>query len=144
MLEGQPFALAVALCHQAPRGRCEIGVGLGFARAAIDLDGGSVAPRQFEGDDGASVANHRAAHQPAQALRIGRLARLAWGHIGKAEFLQCLENARLQQRQEIVELDQIVLHWRRRQQEQETLVERIDEFPTLTRSVAVDGAPRQR
>ena len=136
MLEGQPFAFAVALRHQAPRGRCEFGVGLGFARAAIDLDGGSVAPRQFEGDDGAGVANHRAAHQPAQALGIGRLARLARGHIGKAEFLQCLENARLQQRQEIVELDQIVLHWRRRQQEQEALVERIDEFPTLTRSVA--------
>ena len=67
---------------------------------------------------------------------IGWLARLARGHIGEAEFLQRLEDAGLQQRQEIVELDQVVLHRRRRQQEQEALVERVDELPALTRSVA--------
>jgi hypothetical protein len=46
---------------------------------------------------------------------IGRLARLAGGHVGGAKFLEGLEDAGLQQRQKIIELDEIILHRRCRQ-----------------------------
>ena len=44
--------------------------------------------RQLQRHDRAGVADHGAAHQLAQALGIGRLARLARRHVGGAEFLQ--------------------------------------------------------
>jgi hypothetical protein len=113
MIKGQPLALGFASGRKAPRGNCEVGVGLGFARAGIDLDGRGVAPRELQGDDGSGITNHRAAHQRAQAFGIGRLARLARGHISEAKFLQGFEDAGFEQRQEVVKFDQIVLHRRR-------------------------------
>ena len=86
MMQGQPFAPCPTLCRQPPRGRREVGIGLRLPRRAVDLDGRGVAPRQLEGDDGAGVANHRAAHERAQSFGIGRLARLARRHIGEREI----------------------------------------------------------
>ncbi len=92
--------------------------------------------RQLQGDDGARVAHHGVAHQGPQALGIGGLARLAGGHIGGTKFLQRLEDARLEQREHVVKLAEIVLHRRRRQQKQEALVERVHQFVALARAVA--------
>ena len=72
----------------------------------------------------------------AQSLGIGRLARLARRHVSGAKFLERLEDARLQQGQQIVQLDQVVLHRRRRQQQQEALVERVHELAALAGAVA--------
>ena len=95
-----------------------------------------MAARQLQRDDGARVADHRVAHQLAQAFGIGRLARLARRHVGGAKLLQRLEDARLQQRQQVVELDQVVLHRRRRQQQQKALVQRVHQLVALARAVA--------
>ena len=92
--------------------------------------------RQLKGCHGACVADHGVAHQRAQALGIGRLARLARRHVGGAELLERLEDARLQQRQQIVELGQVVLHRRRREQQQEALVQGVDQLPALAGAVA--------
>ena len=104
--------------------------------AAIDPDRHGVTARQLQRHDRARVADHRVAHQLAQPLGIGRLARLAGGHVGGAKFLERLEDAGLQQRQQVVELDQIVLHRRRGEQQQETLVERVDQLVALADAVA--------
>ena len=92
--------------------------------------------RQLQRDDGARVAHHGAAHQLTQALRIGRLVRFAGRHIGGAKLLESLEDARFEQREQVVKLGEIVLHRRRRQQEQEALVERVHQFVAPARAVA--------
>ena len=92
--------------------------------------------RQLQCDDRARVAHHGAAHQFAQALGIGRLVRLAGRHIGGAKLLEGLEDTRFEQREHVVELGEIVLHRRRRQQEQEALVERVHQPVALARAVA--------
>ena len=111
-------------------------VGRPLALGAIHADRHGVTARQLQRDDGARVAHHGAAHQLAQALGIGRLARLARRHMGGAKLLQCLEDAGLEQRQQVVELGEIVLHRRRRQQQQEALVERVHQLVALARAVA--------
>ena len=92
--------------------------------------------RQLQRHDRARVAHHGVAHQLAQPLGIGRLARLAGRHVGGAELLQRLEDARLEQGQQVVELDEVVLHRRRRQQQQEALVQRVHQLVALARAVA--------
>src|SRR4029077_12506606 len=57
------------------------------------------------------------------------------GHIRRAKFLLRLEDPRLEQREQIVELDQIVLYRRGREQQQKTLIEPIDELPALAGSI---------
>ena len=107
---------------------------LGFG--AVDPDRRGMPARQFQRDDGARVAHHGAAHQLAQALGIGRLVRLAGRYIGGAELLRRLEDARLEQGEDVVQFGEVVLHRRRRQQEQEALVERVHQPVALARAVA--------
>jgi hypothetical protein len=76
-------------------------------------DGAGVPARQSEGRECSGVAHHGPAHQVAQTIAIDRFARFAWHHVGRPEILLGPENARLQQRQQIIQLDQIVLHRRR-------------------------------
>lgn len=53
-----------------------------------------------------------------------------------AKFPQCLENTGLEQRKHVVEFGEIVLHWRRRQQQQEALVQLIHQLVALACAVA--------
>ena len=115
-------------------GECAIGRAL--RGSALDPDRRGVTARQLERDHRAGVADHRPPHQFAQPLGIGRLARLAGRHIGGAELGQRLEDAGLEQRQEIVQLDEVILHRSRRQEEQEALVQGVDKLPTAARPVA--------
>jgi hypothetical protein len=57
---------------------------------------GGVSPWHPQRSQGAGVAHHHAAHQVAQFVAIGRLARLAWYHVRGAEFFLCLENTGLE------------------------------------------------
>ena len=84
----------------------------------------------------ARVAHHRAAHQVAQPLAVGRLAWLARHHVDRAELLLRPEDARLQQGQQVVELQQAVLHRRRRQQQQEAFLQAVDQPLAGARLVA--------
>src|SRR6266568_7625778 len=61
---------------------------------------------------------------------------MAGRHVGGTKLFLRLEDARLEQGQQIIKLDQAVLHRRCREQQQETLVERIDELPALARPIA--------
>ena len=97
-------------CSEVAYSRGQISVGAALAFGPLDPNGGGMTARQRQRDHGAGVADHGAAHQLAQALRVGRLAWLAGDHVGGAEFLQGLENARLEQGQQIVQLGQFVLH----------------------------------
>jgi hypothetical protein len=136
VLQREAVAGRSALGREPAHRAREVGIGRGLVRRAVHLERERVAARQLEGDDRARVADHRAAHQLAQAPGVGRPARMAGRHIGRAKLLLRLEDARLEQGEQIVELDQVILHGRRREQQQEALVERIDELPALARAVA--------
>ena len=92
--------------------------------------------RQLQGCHGACVTDHGAAHELAQIVDVGRLTRLARQHVGGTELCLRLEDAWFQQRQQIVKLDQVVLHRRRRQQQQKALVQGIDELPSRAGAIA--------
>ena len=59
----------------------------GLLRFRRGAQGGGMTPRQAQRGQSAGVADHHAAHQVAQLLAVGRLARLAMHHVGGAEFL---------------------------------------------------------
>ena len=122
--------------RQPPHRSRELAVGYRLDLGAIRADRHGVTARQFQRDDGACVAHHCAAHQLAKALGIGRLARLAGRHVSRAKLLQGPEDAGFEQRQQVVELGEIVLHRRCRQQQHEALVERIHQLIALARAVA--------
>ena len=135
MMQREPVS-AASLGRQPARRCGQLLVGRPLALRAVHADRHGVTARQLQRHDGARVAHHGVAHQRAQALGIGGLARLAGGHVGSAKFLQRLEDARLEQREHVVELGEIVLHRRRRQQQQEALVERVHQFVALAGAVA--------
>jgi len=56
--------------------------------------------------------------------------------VGRAKLAQRLEDAGLEQREQVVELGEVVLHRRCRQKEQEALVEGIHQFVALTGAIA--------
>ena len=62
--------------------------------------------------------------------------RLARRHMDGAKLLQRLEDARLEQREYVVEFDQVVLHRRCRQQQQEALVERVHQLVAAAVAIA--------
>ncbi len=102
--------LATALCSDATNGVGEIPIGGLFGVAGIHAQGRRVAPRQLKSDHGAGVADHHGAHQLAQTIGARGLSRISARHVGSAELLQRLEDAGLEQREQIVELDHAVLH----------------------------------
>ena len=88
-----------------------------------------VARRQFDIHQRARVPNHHIAHQIAHPVAVRGHTRFAARHIARAKFLFRFEDARFEQRQQIVKFDQRILHRRRRKQQQEAFVERVDELP---------------
>ena len=111
-------------------------IGRLLGRGGIDPARRGVPTRQFQRHDRPRIADHRVAHQVAQLVRVGRLARLARGHVSGAKFLLRLEDAGLQQRQQVVELDEIVLHRRGGEQQQKTLGQTVDQLVALAGAVA--------
>ena len=77
----------------------------------------------------ARVAHHHVHHQLAQLHLVAGHARVAALHELLAERAHRLQLARLQQRNQVEELVQVVLHRRRRQQEQVALAQVVDELP---------------
>ena len=136
VMQRQPVPPRTAVGGKQARQFGEIAVSVTLAGLSVHPYGRGMAARQPQRHGGTGVADHRVAHQFAQAFGIGRPPRLARRHVGGAEFLERLEDARLQQCQEVVELGQVVLHRRRRQQQQKALVQPVHQLVALAGAVA--------
>jgi hypothetical protein len=97
---------------------------------------GRLASRHPQGGKGAGVAHHHPAHQLAQPVAVCRLARFARHHVNGPELLLRLEDARLQQGQQVVQFEQAVLYGRRGQQQQETLLQAVHQTIAGTALIA--------
>ena len=133
MLRGEPV---YPFACQPTRRLRELLVGLPLACAPIHAHRHGVTARELQRDYGSRVAHHCAAHELAQALGIGRHVRLARRHMDGAKLLKRLEDAGLEQREYVVKFEEVVLHWRCRQQQQEALVERVHQLVASTVAIA--------
>ncbi len=136
VMQREPVPARAAIGREAARRSGKLLVALAFALRPFHPHGGGMPARQLQRDHGTGVADHGVAHQFAQPLGIGGLARLAGGDVGGAEFLEGLEDARLEQGEQVVQLGEIVLDRRRRQQQQEALVQPVHELVALAAAVA--------
>ena len=95
-----------------------------------------VAPRELDLRVRALGADHHRGQQRAQLVGVARLEPVARGHELGAELRERADRAGPQQRHQVVELAQVVLHRRRGEQQQVARAELVDELPAEREVVA--------
>ena len=126
-----------------------IDLALGVAR--VDGDGRHVPRREREPALRARVADHDVGEEPTQALGVARRRRILRVHELAAELRRRRELAGLQERDQVVDLFEIGLDGRRREQQEKPALDAVDELPPcglpvlhVVRLVDDDEVPRPR
>ena len=108
---------------------------LGFGPFGPGLHGLGVARRQIELYEAPRIADHHFTQQRSQPVTVQRVARVAALDVLLLEIGFGAQMARGQEREQVVELEQVVLHGRRGKKEHEPPLQRIDELPVEGRAV---------
>ena len=99
------------------------------------MDGLRIAGREVQIDEAARVANHHFTEQRAQSFAVAGIARVAARDELLLEVGLGLEMPRREQRQQVVQFDEVVLDGSRRQQKHEPALERVHHLPVQRRSI---------